>query len=98
MSNLILHILKIVEHLWTNNLIPSSLTVKIAFLVGKWITCFIIDIIIESSMYAQCDADDNEYLLLDALVDYYKDKKPISLREWQNSIWGRPVTCKITAG
>ena len=31
--------------------------------------------IIAQSMYAQCDADGNKYLLLDALVDYHKDNK-----------------------
>ena len=37
--------------------------------------------IISKSMYAQYDADGNEYLLLDALVDYCKDNKMISLSD-----------------
>ena len=42
--------------------------------------------VIAESMYAQCDADGNEYLLLNALVDYHKDDKMISLTEEQPSI------------
>ena len=49
-------------------------------------------------MYTLCDADGNEYLLLDTLGDYCKDNKAISLTEQQSSIQGRPVTCKTTAG
>ena len=48
--------------------------------------------IITESMYAQFDANGNEYLLLDVLVDYHKDNKAISLTEQQTSIQGRPVT------
>ena len=36
---------------------------------------------IAESMYAQCDADGNEYLLLDVIVDYHKGNKVISLAE-----------------
>ena len=32
-------------------------------------------------MYAQCNENGNEYLLLDVLVDYGKDNKAISLSE-----------------
>ena len=32
-------------------------------------------------MYTQCDEERNEHLLLDVLVDYYKDNKVISLTE-----------------
>ena len=35
--------------------------------------------IIAESMYAQCDADGNEYLLLDVLDVYHKDKKAVFL-------------------
>ena len=49
-------------------------------------------------MYAQCDADRNEYLLLDALVDYGKDNNVISLTEQQTRIHGRPIAWKTTAG
>ena len=54
--------------------------------------------VISESMYTQYDADGNEYLLLDALVDYLKDNKVIFLPEQQTSIQGRPITCKTTAG
>ena len=39
--------------------------------------------VIAESMYAQCNADRNEYLLLDLLVDYKKDDKAIFLTEQQ---------------
>ena len=52
--------------------------------------------ILAESMYAQCDADGNEYLLLDALVDYQKDNKAISITEQQTSIWDRPVANLLT--
>ena len=35
--------------------------------------------IIAESLYAQCNADGNEYSLIDALVAYPKDNKAISL-------------------
>ena len=50
--------------------------------------------VIAKSMYAQCNLEGNEYLLLDALVDYYKENKAISLSDQQTSIQGRPVTIK----
>ena len=53
--------------------------------------------VISESMYAQGNADGNEYLLLDVLVDHRKDNKAISLRDQQTSICGRPVTHKINA-
>ena len=49
-------------------------------------------------MYTQCDADGNEYLLLDALVDYHRDNEAISPTDKQITMQGRPVTCKTTAG
>ena len=54
--------------------------------------------VIPELMYAQCDANGNEYLLLDALVYYCKDNKAISLTHQQIIVWGRPVTCKTIAG
>ena len=41
---------------------------QVEFAGGK-VTTFTTNIIAQS-MYTQCDADGNEYLLLDALVDY----------------------------
>ena len=55
-------------------------------------------IVIAESMYAQCDADGNKYLLLDVLVDYHKKNKAIFITDQQTSIQGRPVTHKTTAG
>ena len=54
--------------------------------------------VIAESIHAQCDTDRNEYLLLDALVNYHKNYKVVSFPDQQISIWGRPVTSKITAG
>ena len=54
--------------------------------------------VIAESMYAQCNADGNEYLLLDVLVDYQKDDKAISLSDQQITVQGKPVTCMTTAG
>ena len=40
--------------------------------------------VIAESLYAQCNADGNEYLVLDVLVDYYKVNRVSSLTEcWQ---------------
>ena len=44
--------------------------------VTEWTTNIIAEL-----MYTQCDADCNEYLHLDALVDYNKDNKTITLTE-----------------
>ena len=54
--------------------------------------------VIAESMYTQCNADRNEYLLLDVLVDYCKGKKAFSLTEQQISIWNRPVIQKPAEG
>ena len=49
-------------------------------------------------MYAQCDADGNENLLLDLLSDYWKDDKAIFHTDQQTSIQGRTVIHKSTEG
>ena len=49
-------------------------------LIGGRVTELIAKIISES-IYAQCDADRNEYLLLDSVVNYFNDKMKISLTE-----------------
>ena len=54
--------------------------------------------VIAESMNAQCNTEGNKYLLLDALVDYQKDSKAISLSDQQTIVRGRPVTRKTTAG
>ena len=43
-------------------------------------------------MYSQCNAEGNEYQLLDALVDYQKDNKAISLSDQQITVQGKQVT------
>ena len=53
--------------------------------------------IIAKSMYTQCDADENEYLLLDSLIDTCKTNKAIYLTDQWISKWDRPVTSKCTA-
>ena len=54
--------------------------------------------VIAKSMYAKCNSDGNEYLLLDMIVDCCKNNKVISLLEQQVSTWGRLVIHKTTAG
>ena len=78
------------------NLILDIRMYQVEFTRGK-VTELIANIIAES-VYIKCDANGNEYLLLDALIGYYKDNKAISLTDQQTSIWGRPVTCKTTVG
>ena len=54
--------------------------------------------VIAVSMYAQCNSEGNEYLLLDVLVDYQKDNKTISISDQQTTVQGTSVTGKTTAG
>ena len=68
---------------------------QVEFAEGK-VTELTTNIIAEST-YAQCDAIGNEYLLLDALVDYHKDNKAISITDRQITVQVRLVTCKNTA-
>ena len=75
------------------NLFLNTRMYQVEFTGGK-VTELTANVIAES-MYAQCDADGNEYLLLKALVD---DNKMISLIEQQTSIWGKPVTWKKPVG
>ena len=72
------------------NLIMDTRMYQVEF-VGGNVTELTTNVISES-MYAQCNADGNEYLLLDVLVDYWKDNKAIPL-----TVWGRPVTHETTA-
>ena len=59
------------------NLILDTWMYQAAFAQSK-VTELTANIIAES-MYAQCDAEGNECLLLVLLVDYQKDNKEISL-------------------
>ena len=78
------------------NQVLDMRTYQIEFAGGKVIE--LTANIITESMYTPCNADGNEYLLLDALVDYQKDKKAISLSNQQIRLQDRPATHKITAG
>ena len=78
------------------NLILNSRIYKVGFAGGE-ATELTANTIAES-IYTKFDADGNECLLLEVLVDYHKDNKAIILSEQQTSIWGRPVTWKTTAG
>ena len=60
-------------------------------LAGGKLTELMTNVILEL-MYTQCNVDRNEYLLLDALVDYQKDNKVISLTDQQITVWDRAVT------
>ena len=42
--------------------------------------------VIAKSMIAQCDAEGNEYLFMDLLIDYWKDGNSISLSDQQTSV------------
>ena len=78
------------------NLIHDTRMNQVKFAASK-VTELTANVITES-MYAQCDADGNEYLLIDLLVVYHKENKVISLTKQQISIWGRQVTHKTIAG
>ena len=65
------------------NLILDTWTYQVEFTGGVGIELTVN--VIAESMYAQCDADGNEYLHLDVLVDYDKDNKAISLSYQQTS-------------
>ena len=41
--------------------------------------------VIEESVYAQCDAEGNQHLFLDLLVDHLNDGRPISLTDQEIS-------------
>ena len=55
------------------NPILNTRMYQVEFAGGK-VTEFTANVIAES-MYAQCNADGKEYLLLDVPVDYHKDNK-----------------------
>ena len=71
-------------------------TYQVEFTGGK-VAEFMANVIAES-MYAQCNADGNEYLLIDILVDYCKDNKVIYLTYQLTTVQGIPVICKTTPG
>ena len=53
---------------------------------------------IAQCIYAQCDLDGNEYLLLDSFVDYRKSGKALSLADQKIVTNGKPSLRRSTAG
>ena len=78
----------------TNSILDSRMY-QVEFTWGK-VTELIANVIAES-VYAQCNLDGNEYLLLYMLVDYRKNNKAISLSDQQITVQGRSINCKTTA-
>ena len=54
-------------------------------------------IIIAESMYAQCDVDRNEYLMLDAFIDYRKNGSALSVEDQKIVVKGQETLRKSTA-
>ena len=65
--------------------------------VGGEVTVLTANIIAES-MYTQCNSEGNEYLLLDALIDYQRENKAISLSDQEITVWDSSVNTKTSAG
>ena len=55
--------------------------------------------VIAEAVYAQCDADGNQYVLLDAIVDYRKDSSVAVARDNQVTIVdGKKIVKRSTCG
>ena len=54
--------------------------------------------IIAETMFAQCDDDGNEYVLLDSLVDYRKNENALSLEDQKIVVRGKPSLRRSTVG
>ena len=55
--------------------------------------------VIAEAVYAQCDADGNQYVLLDAIVDYRKDPSVAVARNDQVSVVdGKKIVKRSTRG
>ena len=54
--------------------------------------------VIAQSMYAQCDADGNEYLLLESFVDYRKESGALTMDEQEIVVRGRKSLRRSTKG
>ena len=54
--------------------------------------------VIAERMYAQCDKDGNDLLLLDSFVDYRKSERAMSLQDQQITVNGRSCLKRSTAG
>ena len=78
------------------NPIFNKRTYQVEF-AGDEVTKFTTNVIAES-VYAKCNLEGNEYLLIDALVDYHRDNNAISQPDQQTTVWGKTVTHTTTAG
>ena len=54
--------------------------------------------VIAGSFYAQCNADENEYLPLDSFVNYQRIDKVLTLDHEKIVVYRKPFTCCSTAG
>ena len=54
--------------------------------------------VIAQSMYASCDDDGNEYLLMDTIVDHHKSDKALSHSDQKVTFRGRPALRRSTVG
>jgi hypothetical protein len=55
--------------------------------------------VIAEAIYAQCDADGNQYLLLVVIVDYHKDcSMAVSRNDWVSVIDGKKIVQRSTRG
>ena len=49
-------------------------------------------------MYAQCDIDSNEYLLLESFINHRKDNAAVRVKDQKFMIKGKETIRKSTAG
>jgi len=54
--------------------------------------------VIAERMYAQCDGNGNDLLLLDSFVDYRKSERAMSLQDQQLTVNGKACMKRSTAG
>lgn len=54
--------------------------------------------IIAEAMFAQCDENGNEYVLLEALVDYEKEEGALLLADQVTVVKGKRCRCRTMAG
>ena len=54
--------------------------------------------VIAENMYAQCDIDGHQHIILDAIVDYKKDANAIAMTDRYQIIKGRQYLRKTTKG
>lgn len=54
--------------------------------------------VIAESMYASCDEEGNEFLLMDGMVDFRKKENALSLKDQKITVKGRPFLRQTTVG